>query len=103
MSFVRTTVFVGLAAAALSALGATTASAEPIDYGQAGHEACAAAGLEYTEAIYLPGTRPATVTCHRAGDDTVIWLPMAAGVPCELGPLARKPGVSDGQGNCVKG
>ncbi|WP_405162537.1 hypothetical protein OG203_40705 [Nocardia sp. NBC_01499] len=102
MSSVRVTVFVGLAAAALTAMGAASANAEPSNYGQQAKAACEQAGLEYTESINLPGGVAATATCHKTGEDTVQFVPMPKDTDCSIpGIMSPKAGKADGAGNCV--
>lgn len=102
MSSVRATVFVGLAAAALTAMGAASAGAEPTNYGQEAKKACEQAGLEYTESINLPGGVSAKATCHKAGEDVVQFVPMPKDTDCSVpGIMSPKSGKADGEGNCV--
>ncbi|QIS15407.1 MULTISPECIES: hypothetical protein [Nocardia] len=103
MSFVRTTMFVGLAAAALTAVGSVSANAEDFDYAQIAKQTCAQAGLEYTESIYLPGDSPASATCYKPGQDGVQFIPLPSGTRCEVADMPHKVGQADGQGNCVTG
>ncbi|MFD6163439.1 hypothetical protein ACFWF7_43390 [Nocardia sp. NPDC060256] len=104
MSSVRAAVFVGLAAAALTAMGAVSANAEPSNYGEQAKKACADAGFEYTESINLPGGVSAKATCHKPGEDVVQFVPMPKDTDCSLpGIMSPKAGKADGQGNCVTG
>ncbi|PXX52227.1 hypothetical protein DFR70_1345 [Nocardia tenerifensis] len=101
MSSVRVTVFVGLAAAALTAMGTASANAET-NYGQEAKKACEQAGLEYTESINLPGGVSAKATCHQAGQDEVKFVPMPKDTDCSVpGIMSPKAGKADGEGNCV--
>ncbi|WP_378739836.1 hypothetical protein [Nocardia brasiliensis] len=101
MSCVRVTAFVGLAAAALTALSTVSATAEPYDYGQEVKRACEQQGLEPTESIYLPGTLPATATCHEPGQDTVRFVPLPKDTYCTVPGVFQTPGKADGEGNCL--
>ncbi|MFI9408151.1 hypothetical protein [Nocardia sp. NPDC052316] len=102
MSSVRATVFVGLAAAALAAMGTVSANAEPFDYGQEAKRVCEEAGLEFTQSINLPGGVGAQATCHAPGSDEVKFVPMPKDTYCSVpGIMSPKEGKADGAGNCI--